>query len=61
MAGSTVLLNSSIFAIPNYILSAMNLPLSILDNISKLAHSFLWGNNGSKRGLHTIGWVAITL
>ncbi|XP_039142194.1 uncharacterized protein LOC120279334 [Dioscorea cayenensis subsp. rotundata] len=41
LAGRTTLLNSTVFTIPNYILSVMNLPVSILNSISKIAHNFL--------------------
>lgn len=59
--GKVVLLNSSIFSLPNYFLSVMHLPDSILDQISKLSRSFLWGNGNSGRGFHTIGWTVTTL
>lgn len=38
--GCVVLINSTIFAIPNYLLSVMNLPNSILDSILRLLEVF---------------------
>lgn len=61
LAGRTTLLNSSVFIIPNYILSVMNLPVSILDNISKFARNFLWGRSSNNSGFHSIGWTVTTL
>lgn len=42
-ASRAILLNSMIFFIPNYLLLIMHLPAFILNDISKLAHNFLWG------------------
>lgn len=39
----------------------MNLHLSVLDNVSKIARSFLWGSFGSNHGLHSVGWNVTTL
>lgn len=50
--GHTILLNITIFAIPNYLLFDMNLPNAILDYISKLARDFLWGRIGNSSGFH---------
>ncbi|XP_039118053.1 uncharacterized protein LOC120253920 [Dioscorea cayenensis subsp. rotundata] len=61
MAGKITLLNSTVFAIPNYILSVMNLPISILDCISKLARCFLWGRSSNNQDFHSIGWSITTL
>lgn len=54
-AGHMVLINSSIFSLPTYLLSMFLIPDSILEKISKLAKNFLWGRNGNRSGFHTIG------
>lgn len=61
IAGKTILLNSTVFYIPNYILSVMNLLVSILDYISKLAKNFLWGRTSNRHGFHSIGLTVTTL
>lgn len=55
IASMVVLLNNTIFAIPNYILSVMNLPNTILDSISKLAHNYLWGMKSNNIGFYLVG------
>lgn len=60
LAGRSVLINTTLFAIPIYISSVMNLPNTILDSISKLARDFLWGHGGNKRGFHSVGWALTT-
>lgn len=59
--GHGILLNNVIFAIPNYILSVMNLPYNIMDNISKLARNFLWVKTSNNASFHSIGWIGTTL
>lgn len=58
--GRVTLLNSTIFAIPNYILFVMHLPNSILDSISKSARSFLCGRTSNNRCFHSVGWTIAT-
>ena len=59
--GRSILLNASIFSIPNYLMSVMNIPTTILDSISKLARNFLWGKTSNRSGFHTIGWRIATM
>lgn len=54
--GREILLNSTIFAISNHILLVMNLLVSILDCISKLARNFLWDRTSNNQGFHLKGW-----
>lgn len=60
IAGRASLLNSTIFAIPNYLLSIMHLHISTLESISNLARQFLWGKTGNRNGFHSIGWIVTT-
>lgn len=55
IASMVVLLNNTIFAIPNYILPVMNLPNTILDSVSKLAHNYLWGRTSNNIGFYLVG------
>lgn len=59
--GSLILLNNTIFAIPNYMLNVMNLPNSIMDSISKLARVFFCGRSDNSSGFHSVGWLVTTL
>lgn len=55
------MINNSILSIPTYLLSCYLVPETVLDKISKLARSFLWGKGGNHSGTHYLGWSTTTL
>lgn len=61
IAGRVVLINNTIFSIPYYILSMMNLPDTILCYISKMAHNYLLDRTSNNSAFNLVGWTITTL
>ncbi|XP_072997739.1 uncharacterized protein [Typha latifolia] len=59
MAGRLTLIKATMLAIPAYWMGSTWLPDSVLEAIPKKARAFLW-ENGSRRGMHLIGWDTAT-
>lgn len=59
--GWVTLINSMILSIPTYLLSVMHILFPILNEISKLAHSFLQGSKGNSSGFHSVSQTVTTL
>ena len=55
-AGKVILINSILMSIPSYTLSVYPLPDSVLDQLAKLARSFLWHRGGNRSGLSLVAW-----
>lgn len=47
--------------ITTYQLSCVHAKDSVLDQISKIARKFLWGESCNHSGFHTMGWTTTTL
>ncbi|KAL2924062.1 hypothetical protein RDABS01_015553, partial [Bienertia sinuspersici] len=58
-AGRTVLISSTLSAIPIYSMQCLALPVSCLDRIEKIMRDFFWGSSDAKRRLHLVGWEKI--
>jgi len=59
-AGRVTLAKSVIEAVPIYPMMTTSIPKSILENIQKLQRTFIWGESGTERKYHAIGWDMIT-
>lgn len=60
LVNTAMLIFSTLFSSPNYILFCYSIPEYILDEISKLARNFLLGRGGYKSSIHSLG-RAITI
>lgn len=60
-AGKTILINSSIMALPTYYLSFYPIPDSALDNLSRSARKLLWANGSNGSGMPMVCWNNTTL
>ena len=58
-AGRTVLVNSVMTAIPNYVMQGIALPTHLCSKIDKINRDFIWGSTEEKRRLHLVGWSKI--
>lgn len=53
--------NSSLFSIPNYVLTCYPISDLILDKLTRLARDFFWSKSSNQRGTHFVAWSIITL
>ncbi|XP_062075097.1 uncharacterized protein LOC133779116 [Humulus lupulus] len=60
-AGRILLIHSVLFGLQNYWMSIFILPQSIIKEIEKLCHGFLWGVNGNRRKIHMASWSKVCL
>lgn len=56
---STVLIKSTLAAIPIYTMQTDMIPKQTLDEIDRLCRRFFWGEQGNERRLHTIMWSTL--
>ena len=59
LAGRLTLINSVIFALPNYTMQTAVLPLSTCDEIDKKCRSFLWGELVGRCKIHLVDWKTV--
>lgn len=60
LATKSILMNSSLLAIPTYYLLVYPIPDSILKEISEVARNFFWHKGGYGKGIHAVSWIRIT-
>ena len=60
MAGRRVLVQSSLAAIPSYIMQCSYLPGRVLDGLDRLNRNFLWGSTDAAKKIHWVGWEKVT-
>lgn len=60
MAAKTLLINTSLFSILNYYMTAYPIPDSVLKEVSKIVRDFLWHKGGNGKGIHVISWSYVT-
>ncbi|KAL0917861.1 hypothetical protein M5K25_012962 [Dendrobium thyrsiflorum] len=56
MAGSVLLIKSSLLSLPIFLSTLTLVPKSILHNLDKLCRDFLWNKDKVRKGLHYIAW-----
>ena len=59
MAGRRVLVQSSLAAIPSYIMQCSYLPGRVLDGLDRLNRNFLWGSIDAAKKIHWVGWEKV--
>ncbi|XP_062109675.1 uncharacterized protein LOC133821329 [Humulus lupulus] len=55
------LIHSVLFGLRNYWMSVFVLPQSIIKEVEKLCHGFLWGVNGNRSRIHMASWEKVCL
>ena len=60
LAGRRVLIQSSLVAIPSYIMQCSYLPGRVLDGLDRVNRNFLWGSTVSAKKIHWVGWDKVT-
>lgn len=58
-AGHAVLVKSVRFAVPDYIMQGVALPVHLYNKLDKINRDFLWGSSSEKRKLHLVGWSKV--
>ena len=61
LAGRRILIQSSSFAIVNYVMQAALLPSRVCQEIDRANRNFLWGSTPKKRRMHMVNWEFVTL
>uniref|UniRef100_A0A0V0HIZ2 Putative ovule protein n=1 Tax=Solanum chacoense TaxID=4108 RepID=A0A0V0HIZ2_SOLCH len=59
--GKFVLINDVLQSMPVFLLSAMNPPQKVMEQIHQIFAKFFWGNLGGIRGKHWIAWDEMCL
>lgn len=59
LAGRITLTKSVLSAIPVHTMSTIALPTSTLDQIDKIARSFIWGSSEGSRKQHLVAWESV--
>ncbi|WZZ66780.1 hypothetical protein YC2023_078150 [Brassica napus] len=59
MAGRITLTKSVLASIPVHIMSSIALPVSILEQLDRIARSFIWGSGEGNRKQHMVAWERI--
>ena len=59
LAGRTTLIQSTIAAIPAYVMQSAKLPCSLCDTLDKKIRRFLWGGTAMERKTHLVSWNKI--
>jgi len=52
--GRLTLLKSSVWSLPIYFMSLFTIPVTIARSLEKIIGDFLWPNNRSIKGLHSV-------
>jgi len=60
LAGRATLIQSTIAAIPGYVMQSSRLPRSLCDTLDKKIRRFLWGGTAMGRKIHLVPWDIIT-
>jgi len=60
LAGRATLIQSTVTAIPAYVMQSARLPRSVCDDLDRKIRRFLWGGTAMQRKLHLVAWDAIT-
>jgi len=60
LAGRVTLIQSTIFAIPAYVMQSAKLPRSLCDTLDRKIRTFLWGGSSMQRKPHLLAWAVIT-
>ena len=58
-AGRSVLVKSTMAAIPNYVMQRRVQPVHLCEKLDKVNRDFLWGTTSEKRKMHLVGWNKI--
>ena len=57
--GRSVLVKSTMAAIPNYVTQGRVQPVHLCEKLDKVKRDFLWGTTSEKRKMHLVGWNKI--
>ena len=57
--GRSVLVKSTMAAIPNYVMQGRVQPVHLCEKLDKVKRDFLWGTTSEKRKMHLVGWNKI--
>ena len=60
LASLRVLIQSSLAAIPSYIMQCSYLSGRVLDGLDRVNRNFLWGSIDSAKKIHWVGWEKVT-
>lgn len=60
MARRSVLIKSTIEALPSYQMQSSLLPKGVLKEIDKISRSFLWSQDNELNKIHLVSWETIT-
>ena len=61
-AGHEVMIKSVLQAIPSYVMSIFQLPVSLITTIERMMNSLWWGHGGSNnRGIHWLSWENLSM
>ncbi|KAK9994753.1 hypothetical protein SO802_024456 [Lithocarpus litseifolius] len=60
LAGRRVLIQSSLAAIPSYIMQCSYLPGRVLNGLDRVNRNFLWGSTDLAKKIHWVGWEKVT-
>lgn len=56
MAGCITLVRSVLLMIPNYFMFTVRIPISVCNEIERLAHNFIWGSTSEVRKASLMSW-----
>ena len=59
LAGRATLIQSTITAIPAYVMQSARLPRSLCDGLDRKIRRFLWGGTTMERKVHLVPWSSI--
>jgi len=54
--GKQILVNDVLQSMPVYILSAMNPPKKVIEQIHQIFTNYFWGKTGGVKGKHSVAW-----
>ena len=60
LASLRVLIQSSLAAVPSYIMQCSYLSGRVLDGLDRVNKNFLWGSTDSAKKIHWVGWEKVT-
>ena len=56
LVGRNVLIQTSLAAVPSYVMQCNLLPGRILDGLDRVNRNFLWGSSEAAKKIHWVGW-----
>ncbi|XP_038974801.1 uncharacterized protein LOC120106025 [Phoenix dactylifera] len=59
MMGRIVLVRSVLSSVPIYLLSHVDIPVSVLRSLEQLFREFIWGRRSGRGGIHLVAWESV--